>query len=105
MSTAIPSGFSGTSGHCRTRRLVELSASCGVTARATDAAPKHSATTLALQIERVWQPNLQLYDIDQVWWQLARCTVERLLQCLRLPGVLRGKAVRTTIRNAKAACR
>jgi putative transposase len=71
----------------------------------TDAAPKHNATTLALQIERVWQPNLQVYDIDKVWWQLARCTVERLLQCLRLRGVLRGKAVRTTIRNAKAARR
>lgn len=62
-------------------------------------------------IERVWQANLQVYGADKVWRQLqregipvARCTVERLMRGLGLRGVVRGKVVRTTIADAKAAC-
>ncbi len=62
-------------------------------------------------IERVWQANLQVYGADKVWRQLhregvvvARCTVERLMRRQGLRGVMRGKVVRTTIRDPKAPC-
>jgi transposase InsO family protein len=62
-------------------------------------------------IERVWQVNLQVYGADKVWKQMnreglevARCTVERLMQRMGLRGVIRGKVVRTTISDAKASC-
>lgn len=49
--------------------------------------------------------------IEQVWKQMnregmevARCTVERLMRRLGLRGVMRGKVVRTTIRDHKATC-
>lgn len=66
---------------------------------------------LVPQIERVWRANLQVYGADKVWRQLARegtavarCTVERLMRSRGLQGVRRGKVVRTTISDAKAAC-
>ncbi|CAN7259396.1 MAG: IS3 family transposase [Alcaligenaceae bacterium] len=66
---------------------------------------------LALQIERVWQANMQVYGADKVWRQLrregtavARCTVERLMRKLGLRGVMRGKVVRTTVSDSKAPC-
>jgi putative transposase len=66
---------------------------------------------LAPHIERVWQVNLQVYGADKVWRQLhregieaARCTVERLMRRQGLRGVMRGKVVRTTISDPKAAC-
>jgi putative transposase len=62
-------------------------------------------------IERVWQVNLQAYGADKVWKQMnregieaARCTVERLMRRLGLRGVIRGKVVRTTTPDTKAAC-
>ncbi len=66
---------------------------------------------LVPEIERVWQTNLQVYGADKVWRQLnregvvvARCTVERLMRRQGLRGVMRGKVVRTTISDSKAAC-
>ncbi len=35
---------------------------------------------------------------------VARCTVERLMRCLGLRGVMRGKVVRTTVGDSKAVC-
>ena len=62
------------------------------------------------ELERVWQVNLQVYGADKVWRQLnregvavARCTVERLMRRQGLRGVVRGKVVRTTISDSKAA--
>jgi putative transposase len=62
-------------------------------------------------IERVWQTNLRVYGADKVWKQMnregiavARCTVERLMRRQGLRGVIRGKVVRTTVSDAKAAC-
>ena len=62
-------------------------------------------------IHQVWQSNMQVYGADKVWHQLrregiavARCTVERLMRRSGLKGVRRGKVVRTTIGDAKAAC-
>ncbi|WP_265946783.1 IS3 family transposase [Dechloromonas sp. A34] len=66
---------------------------------------------LVPEIKRVWQANLQVYGADKVWRQLnregiavARCTVERLMRRQGLRGVMRGKVVRTTISDSKAAC-
>ena len=63
------------------------------------------------QVQRVFEANLQVYGADKVWRQLlregvavARCTVERLMRRLGLQGVRRGKGVRTTVPDAKAAC-
>ena len=63
------------------------------------------------QIQRVWQANMQVYGADKVWRQLrregtavARCTVERLMRCMGLRGVMRGKVVRTTTSDSKAPC-
>jgi transposase InsO family protein len=63
------------------------------------------------EIKRVWQANHQVYGADKVWQQLgregvtaARCTVERLMRRLGLRGVMRGKAVKTTVADAGAPC-
>jgi transposase InsO family protein len=66
---------------------------------------------LVPEIERVWENNMRVYGADKVWKQLrrerfavARCTVERLMRGAGLRGVIRGKSVRTTVPDAKAAC-
>lgn len=66
---------------------------------------------LCQEIRRVWDENKQVYGVRKVWKQLrregfriARCTVERLMRLAGLQGVRRGKAVRTTVPDAKAVC-
>ncbi len=56
------------------------------------------------EIERVWRKNRLVYGARKVWQQLdredivaARCTVERLMRCMGLRGVVRGHKPRTTI--------
>ena len=63
------------------------------------------------RIEQVWQANLQVYGARKVWRQLhregvpvAHCTVERLMRRQGLRGVIRGKALRTTISNPALPC-
>ncbi len=63
------------------------------------------------EIEQVWSENFEVYGVRKVWQQLrrqgvevARCTVERLMRRLGLKGVIRGKAVRTTVSDPKAPC-
>jgi putative transposase len=63
------------------------------------------------EIRRVFDENFQVYGVRKVWRQLrregqevARCTVERLMQTARLQGVIRGKPVRTTISDKAAPC-
>jgi putative transposase len=63
------------------------------------------------QVQRVYDQNLRVYGADKVWRQLhreglvvARCTVERLMRLRGLSGARRGKKVRTTVPDAKAAC-
>lgn len=62
-------------------------------------------------VQRVYDQNLRVYGADKVWRQLARegvevarCTVERLMRRLGLQGARRGKGVRTTVPDARAAC-
>jgi putative transposase len=59
---------------------------------------------LAPEIERVWKENFGVYGARKVWRQLqregfdvARCTVERLMRRMGLRGVVRGKKPVTTI--------
>ena len=57
---------------------------------------------LSDEIQRVWDENFQVYGARKVWRQLkreqfevARCTVERLMQVLGLQGAVRGRFCRT----------
>jgi len=66
---------------------------------------------LVTHIERIWHANMQVYGANKVWKQMkregiytARCTVERLMRCQGLRGVVRGKVVRTTISDAAVPC-
>jgi hypothetical protein len=66
---------------------------------------------LVHEIERVWNENFRVYGVRKVWRQLrregfdmARCTVERLMKRLGLRGIIRGKGVHTTVSDANAPC-
>jgi putative transposase len=59
---------------------------------------------LKLEIQRAWDDNFRVYGVRKVWRQLkregfevARCTVARLMRDLGLRGVVRGRKVRTTV--------
>jgi Integrase core domain/HTH-like domain len=63
--------------------------------------------TLKVEIARVHRDNFSVYGVHKVWLQphrenipVARCTVQRLMRELHLAGVVRGKAVRTTISSS-----
>ena len=62
-------------------------------------------------IMRVFAGNFHVYGARKIWRQLqresfevARCTVERLMQAMGLQGAVRGKPVRTTIGDKAAPC-
>lgn len=66
---------------------------------------------LVPEIRRVWDENFAVYGVRKVWRQMrrerfevARCTVARLMKRLGLRGVIRGKPVRTTVSDSKLAC-
>ena len=68
---------------------------------------------MALQpeIARVFAENFEVYGVRKVWRQMvrerfdvARCTVERLMRGMGLAGVIRGKPVRTTVQDKAAPC-
>ncbi|MCS4320800.1 putative transposase, partial [Serratia sp. BIGb0234] len=59
---------------------------------------------ISQEIKRVYEENYSVYGARKVWRQLlregfsvARCTVERLMKIIGLRGVLRGKAIKTTV--------
>ncbi|WP_145911955.1 IS3 family transposase [Blastochloris viridis] len=63
------------------------------------------------EIARVFAENFEVYGARKVWRQMvregfdvARCTVERLMQDMGLRGVIRGKPVRTTVPDKAAPC-
>jgi putative transposase len=63
------------------------------------------------EIERVFKENFRVYGVRKVWRQLrrerfdvARCTVARLMRAMGLEGVIRGKPVRTTVSDKGAPC-
>jgi transposase InsO family protein len=66
---------------------------------------------LALEVQRVQRENFAVYGVRKVWralrrerFEVARCTVARLMKGLGLRGVIRGTRVRTTISNPAAPC-
>ena len=66
---------------------------------------------LAPAVRRVFEENFHVYGARKVWRQLgregfevARCTVERLMRAMGLQGVIRGKRVRTTVSDKAAPC-
>ncbi len=66
---------------------------------------------LCAQVQRVWSENVEVYGVRKVWRQLrregfdmARCTVERLMRRLGLRGVVRGKTLRTTVSDRATPC-
>ena len=63
------------------------------------------------EIERVFAGNFGVYGVRKIWQQMkregfevARCTVERLMRDLGLRGVIRGKPVRTTVSDKATPC-
>lgn len=61
------------------------------------------------QIEGVFGENFEVCCARKVWRQMlreafdvARCTVERLMADLGLQGVIRGKPIRTTVQDKTA---
>jgi len=66
---------------------------------------------LCTEIRRVFDENKQVYGVRKVWkqlvregYQIARCTVERLMRRLGLQGVMRGKTVKTTVSDKATPC-
>jgi len=62
-------------------------------------------------IKRVFDQNYGVYGVRKVWRQMqregydiARCTVARLMRDMGLRGVIRGKTQRTTISNKADVC-
>ncbi len=66
---------------------------------------------LKIEIRRVFNENFQAYGVRKVWRQLqregfdiARCTVARLMRVMGLQGIIRGKPIRTTISDKTGPC-
>ncbi len=62
-------------------------------------------------IQRVFDANWQVYGVRKIWRQLrregfdvARCTVARLMKVMGIQGIIRGKPHRTTIPDKKLPC-
>ena len=63
------------------------------------------------EIRRVFDSNFRVYGVRKVWRQLqregfdvARCTVARLMRAMGLEGIIRGKPIRTTVSDKAAPC-
>jgi len=70
----------------------------------------HRDAVLRPEIRRVWDANFQVYGARKVWRQLnregfevARCTVERLMREMGLQGAVRGRKFKTTVADDGAA--
>jgi putative transposase len=78
-------------------------------ARLSDRARRDEA--LRPHIQRVFDANWQVYGVRKVWRQLrregfdvARCTVARLMKRMGIQGIIRGKPQKTTIPDKKLPC-
>ena len=68
-----------------------------------------SDIALKIEIRRVFEANFRVYGVRKIWRQLkregfdiARCTVARLMRSVGLQGIIRGKPIRTTIPDKTA---
>ena len=78
-------------------------------ARLSDRARRDAA--LRPEIRRVFEENWRVYGVRKVWRQLqregfdvARCTVARLMKSMGFRGIIRGKPHKTTVPDKKAPC-
>ncbi len=78
-------------------------------ARLSDRAKRDA--DLRPHIQRVFDANWQVYGVRKVWRQLrregfdvARCTVARLMKAMGIQGVIRGKPHKPTIPDKKLPC-
>ncbi|WVX50190.1 hypothetical protein ROLI_032860 [Roseobacter fucihabitans] len=63
------------------------------------------------EIERVSEQNLKVYGVRKIWHQMrregfeiARCTVARLMKDIGIEGVVRGKKPKTTLQDKALPC-
>ena len=67
------------------------------------------------EIHRIFEENFRVYGARKIWRQLkregscggldvGRCSVERLMKAMGLHGVIRGKNVKTTVRDKALPC-
>ena len=70
-----------------------------------------SDMAMKIEMRRVFDENFRVYGVRKIWRQLkregfdvARCTVARLMRAMGLQGIIRGKPVRTTISDKTAPC-
>ena len=86
-----------------------------VVAKRTDvgrlSARERNDIAMKVEIRRVFNENFQVYGVRKVWRQLqregydiARCTVRRLMKAMGLQGIIRGKPHRTTYSDKAAPC-
>lgn len=61
-------------------------------------------------IQEIWTKNRCVYGIEKIWaslrragWDVARCTVERLMHDLGISGIVRGRGPKTTVADEHAA--
>src|SRR6476469_6520699 len=66
---------------------------------------------LKIEVQRVFDENFRVYGMRKVWRQLkregfdiARCTVSRLMQTMTVQEVIRGKSVKTTVSDQTTPC-
>jgi transposase InsO family protein len=66
---------------------------------------------LCIEISRVFNDNWRVYGIRKIWRQLqregydvARCTVARLMKTMGMQGIIRRKPHNTTVPDKKAPC-
>lgn len=78
-------------------------------ARLSDRAKSDEA--LRPEIQRVFDANWQVYGVRKIWRQLrregfdvARCTVARLMKGMGIQGIIRGKPQKTTVPDRKLPC-
>jgi len=78
-----------------------------------ETAPRRVKRDAALrpEIKRVFDENFQVYGVRKVWRQLqregfevARCTIARLMRRMGLQGVVRGRRPRTTVSDKATPC-
>lgn len=86
-----------------------------VVAKRTDvgrlSARERNDIAMKVEIRRVFNENFQVYGVRKVWRQLqregfdiARCTVARLMRMMGLQGIIRGKPIKTTVSDRSASC-
>jgi transposase InsO family protein len=86
-----------------------------VIAKRTDvdrlSARERNDIAMKVEIRRVFNENFQVYGVRKVWRQLqregfdvARCTVARLMRMMGLQGIIRGKPIKTTVSDRSAPC-